>query len=86
MTGASTFLTANGNAMTVSFITPMGATPYSLAALQIDGVTSGVTTIWQSGTGSIPASTASATNVFTFTIIRTAVSTYTVLGNLSYYK
>lgn len=86
VTGASTFLTANGNAMTVSFITPMGATPYSLAALQIDGVTSGVTTIWQSGTGSIPASTASATNVFTFTIIRTAVSTYTVLGNLSYYK
>lgn len=84
ITGASTLLTADGQTMTVTFLTQMGTTAFNLTAVTVDGAAS--TPVWQNGTGSIPSTTASATNAFTFTVIRTAASTYKVLANLSFFK
>lgn len=70
-------------AVTVTFINTSGATPYYIptASLQIDGSTSNRTVKWLNGltfTGN-----ASSTDVWTFTIIKTASNVFTVLGNLT---
>ena len=55
-----------------------GATPYYISGVQIDGTTSNVTTYWQ---GSVPTGgNASCIDLYTFTVLKTGVLTYTVLG------
>ena len=68
-----------GGTITVAFMVTNGSTAYKPAAtsVQIDGVT--VTPKWSGGTA--PASgNANSIDVYTFTIIKTASATYTVLG------
>lgn len=86
ITNATSLLTADGHSISVSFIYKCGASVFSITSVQVNGSTSGVTTVWQNGSGSAPTATASATNVYTFTVIRTAVNTYTILGNQSFFK
>lgn len=70
---------AVGDAMTVTHLATQGATPFLIAGLQIDG--SGQTIRWQ---GDAPtAGNANAIDSYVFTIIKTAASTYTVLGSMS---
>ena len=70
---------ATGDAITVSFLVTNGATAYYQTAFNIDGTTSGVTLEYSGGTA--PASgNASAIDAYSFTIIKTASATYTVLG------
>lgn len=66
-----------GEAVTVVFLNTNGATAYYPTAFQIDG--SSVTPKWQGGAA--PSSgNASSIDAYTFTIIKTASATFTVLG------
>jgi hypothetical protein len=67
-----------GQALTIVFINTTTATAYYQTAFQIDG--SSVTPEWQGGTA--PSSgNANSIDIYTFTIIKTANATYTVLGS-----
>ena len=67
-----------GDMWTMSLLVT-NATAYYLTSLQIDGTTTGVTMKWSGGTA--PSSgNANAIDVYSFTIIKTAASTYTVLA------
>jgi hypothetical protein len=68
---------AVGDSVTVSFLVTNGSTAYYQTAFNIDG--SAVTPKYSGGTA--PASgNASAIDVYTYTIIKTASATYTVFG------
>ena len=68
-----------GESISATFLVTQGATAYYNSAVQVDGTTSGVTTKWQ---GSAPTSgNASSIDVYTYVIIKTAASTYTVLAS-----
>ena len=70
-------LMAIGASMSLALAITVGTTGYYPSAFQIDGVS--VTPKWLSGT--IPAATnPSSITVYNLTIIKTAASTYTVLG------
>ena len=73
---------AIGQTVTMTFMVTNGATAYYNTSVQVDGATAGVTTKWQGG--SAPTSgDASAIDVYTYAIIKTAASTYTVLAAVS---
>jgi hypothetical protein len=65
------------DAITVSFLVTNGSTAYRHTALTIDGTS--VTPKWSGGTAPA-AGNASAIDAYSFTIIKTASTTYTVLG------
>ena len=65
--------------LTVAFMAKQGGTAYYCTSVEIDGTTSQVTTEWQGG--SAPSSgNANSIDVYTFTIIKTASATFTVLA------
>jgi hypothetical protein len=67
-----------GDAITLTFLQTNGTTAYYPNAFQIDG--SSVTPKWQGGTA--PSSgNASAIDAYTFTIIKTASATFTILAS-----
>jgi hypothetical protein len=70
---------AVGESVTVALITKQAATTYYNTSVLIDGTSTNVTTVWQGGsaptTGNI-----SSTDVYTYTALKTATSTYTVLA------
>ena len=67
-----------GQSATVAFLVTNGGTPYYPTAFQVDGVS--VTPKWQGG--AVPAAgNASSIDSYTFTIIKTASATYTVLAS-----
>jgi len=68
---------ATGDAITVSFLVTNGTTAYRHTAMTIDGIS--VTPKWSGGTAPA-AGNASAIDAYSFTIIKTASATYTVLG------
>ncbi len=73
-------LMAVGESLTCAFLVTQGATAYYNSAVQVDGTTSGVTTKWQGG--SAPTSgNASGIDVYTYTVVKTAAATFTVLAS-----
>lgn len=73
-------LMAIGDVVTVTFLNTNGATAYFNNVVQVDGTTTGVTTRWQGG--SAPAAgNASSIDVYTYSIIKTANATFTVLAS-----
>jgi hypothetical protein len=73
---------AVGQTITVTHMVTNGATAFYNNVVQIDGTTTGVTTKWQGGT--TPTSgNASAVDVYTYAIIKTAAATFTVLVAVS---
>jgi hypothetical protein len=68
---------ATGDSTTVAFLVTNGATAYKHSALTIDG--SAQTVKWSGGTAPT-AGNASGIDAYSFTIIKTASATYTVLG------
>ena len=68
---------ATGDAITVAFLVTNGSTAYRHTALTIDG--SAQTVLWSGGTAPA-AGSASSVDAYSFTIIKTASATYTVLG------
>jgi len=73
-------LMSTGQMITVVFLVTQGATAYYNNALQIDG--SSVTPKWQTGTAPT-AGNASSIDVYSYTIIKTANATFTVLASQS---
>jgi hypothetical protein len=70
-------LLATGQSITVAFLVTNGSTAYRPTVFQVDG--SAVTPKWNGGTA--PASgNANSIDSYTFTIIKTASATFTVLG------
>jgi hypothetical protein len=70
-------LLSNGQSVTVAFLVTNGATPWKPTVFQVDGTA--VTPKWQGGTAP-SAGNASSIDSYTFTIIKTASATFTVLG------
>ena len=70
-------LLANGQSATVAFLVTNGATAYKPTVFQVDG--SAVTPKWNGGTAP-SAGNANSIDSYTFTIIKTASATFTVLG------
>ena len=68
-----------GETLTVVFLTTQGSTAYYNSAFQVDG--SSVTPKWQGGSAPTEG-TASGVDVYTYTIIKTADATFTVLASL----
>ena len=68
---------AIGQSLTVAIITTQGGTAYYANGHQIDG--SSVTPLWAGGTAPSSGDTSSK-NVYTYTIIKTANATYTLLA------
>ena len=71
---------AIGQSTTVAIMMTQGSTAYYLNTYQIDGTS--VTPKWQFGE-TPDEGNASGIDVYTFTIIKTASATYTVLGSLA---
>jgi hypothetical protein len=75
-------LLANGQSATVAFLVTNGSTAYYPTAIQVDGnaVSVGAGTLkWQGGSAPIGGNVNSVDS-YTFTIIKTASATFTVLG------
>lgn len=73
-------LLSTGQSVTIAFLVPQGSTAYYNSAVQVDGTTTGVTTVWQGG--SAPAlGNANSLEVYAYTVIKTASATYTVLAS-----
>ena len=72
---------ATGQTITVTHMVTNGATAFYNNVVQVDGTTSGVTTKWQGGTAPTSGD-ASAVDVYTYAIIKTAASTFTVLASV----
>lgn len=68
---------ATGDSTTIAFLVTNGSTAYKHSALTIDG--SAQTVKWSGGTAPA-AGNASAIDAYSFTIIKTASATFTVLG------
>ena len=68
---------STGNTLSVVFLNTSGATAYYPSAFTIDGTS--VTPKWSGGTAP-SAGNASAIDAYSFTIIKTAANTYTVLA------
>lgn len=75
-TALNSLLATNQSASAV-FINTNGATAYYLSGVQVDGVS--VTPVWVNGTAPTTGN-ASSLDVYTFTILKTANSTYQVLA------
>jgi hypothetical protein len=71
-----------GQSATVAFLVTNGSTAYYPTAFQVDGValSSGTAVKWQGGFAPT-AGNASSVDAYTFTIIKTASATYTVLAS-----
>jgi len=70
---------AVGEMATTSFLVT-NATAYYATSVQVNGTTSGVTTRWQGATGAPTLGNANSTDMYTFTVIKTAENTFTVFA------
>jgi hypothetical protein len=69
---------ANGESLTIAFLVTQGATAYYASALTVDGTS--VTPKYQGGTA-WTAGNASSIDVYTYTVVKTASATFTVLAS-----
>jgi hypothetical protein len=77
-------LMSTGQSMTVAFLVTQGATAYYNSAVQVDGTTSGVTTVWLGGAPT--AGNASGIDSYRYLIIKTGSATFTVLASNTQFK
>lgn len=76
-------LMATNQTLTIAFLVTQGATPYYASALTVDGAS--VTPKYQGGTA-WTSGNASGIDVYTYTIVKTASATYTVLASQTQFK
>jgi hypothetical protein len=77
-------LMSTGQSMTAAFLVTQGSTAYYNSAVQIDGTTSGVTTVWLGGAPT--AGNASGIDSYRYLIIKTGSATFTVLASNTQFK
>jgi hypothetical protein len=85
---ASTALNAalnTGESATVALITKQGNTTYYNTSVLVDGTSTNVTVVWQGGSAPT-AGNASSNDVYTYTALKTAASTYTILAAQTQFK
>jgi hypothetical protein len=85
---ASTALNAalnTGESATVALITKQGNTTFYNTSVLVDGTSTNVTVVWQGGSAPTAGNT-SSNDVYTYTALKTAASTYTVLAALTQFK
>jgi len=77
---------AVGESMTAALITKQANTTfYNTSVLTVDGTSTNVTVVWQGGSAPT-AGNASSNDVYTYTAIKTAASTYTILAAQTQFK
>ena len=77
---------ATGESVTMALITKQANTTFfNTSYVLIDGTTTNVTTVWQGGAAPTVGN-ASSNDVYTYTAIKTAASTYTVLASQTQFK
>ena len=76
---------ATGESATVALITKQGNTTFYNNVVQVDGTTTNVTVVYQGGSAPT-AGNASSNDVYTYTAIKTAASTYTILAAQTQFK
>jgi hypothetical protein len=69
---------STGQSITCAFLVTQGGTAYYNNVVQVDGTTVGVTTKWLGGAPT--AGSASGVDVYTYTIIKTGVATFSVFA------
>ena len=74
-----------GESATVALITKQGNTTYYNTSVLVDGVSTNVTVVWQGGSAPTTGN-ASSNDVYTYTALKTAASTYTVLAAQTQFK
>ena len=74
-----------GESATVALITKQGNTTFYNNVVQVDGTTTNVTVVYQGGSAPTTGN-ASSNDVYTYTAIKTAASTYTVLAAQTQFK
>ena len=85
---ASTALNAalnTGESATVALITKQGNTTFYNTSVLVDGTSTNVTVVWQGGSAPTAGNT-SSNDVYSYTALKTAASTYTVLAALTQFK
>jgi len=80
--GSLNGIMSTGQSMTAAILMQQGSTAYYLNAYQVDG--SSVTPKWQGGTAPTGGN-ASSIDAYSFTIIKTADATFTVLASITQY-
>jgi len=77
---------ATGESVTAALITKQGNTTFfNTSVLTVDGTSTGVTVVYQGGSAPT-AGNASSNDVYTYTAIKTAASTYTILAAQTQFK
>jgi len=77
---------AVGESVTAALITKQANTTfYNTSVLTVDGTSTNVTVVWQGGSAPT-AGNASSNDVYTYTAIKTAASTYTILASQTQFK
>ena len=74
---------ANGDSVSCTMLVTNGATPYYISTYQIDG--NGITPKWQSNSAATTGN-AHSIDAYSFVIIKTAPSTYTLLASQTQFK
>jgi len=74
-----------GEAITSVFLNTTGTTAFYPTVIQVDGGTAGVSTRWQGGAAPT-AGNASSIDSYSFTVIKTAGSAFTVLASQTQFK
>jgi hypothetical protein len=85
---ASTALNAalnTGESATVALITKQGNTTFYNTSVLVDGTSTNVTVVWQGGSAPTTGNT-SSNDVYTYTALKTAASTYTILAAQTQFK
>ncbi len=82
-TTLNTVLAANQNIVLV-FKAKQGGTPFFNNVVQVDGSTSGVTTVWLNGAP--VAGSANGIDVYTYEVVKTGAGTFTVFASLAQWK
>ena len=78
-------LLPTNDSLTVAYLNTVGATAYVITAVTIDGTS--VTPKYVNGSGpTVGTRLTSATQSYTYSILKTAANTYTVLGSLTEYQ
>jgi hypothetical protein len=76
---------ATGESATVALITKQGNTTFYNTSVLVDGVSTNVTVVWQGGSAPTAGNT-SSNDVYSYTALKTAASTYTILASLTQFK
>ena len=74
---------STGQSVTIAFFVTQGSTAYYASAFTIDGTS--VTPQWQGGTAPT-AGNASGTDIYAYTIVKTASATYNVFASQTQFK